>query len=215
LRAPLGSEAQRSACRSPVLHGRRALRRGRWCALGLVLLGLSWGAGAGSALGQRAVSAESLKAAMIQKITSFVRWPKSAGLEGTRSPFLLVVLGDPELAPRLKFLYQGHPIGGHRVEVLTRQRIEDIGRPHALFVGSSFAGQLDRILQKVALEPLLTLGDTPGFAERGVAVNLFVDSGRQVGFEINRAAMRAAELSPSYQLLSFARLIPSPSGETP
>jgi hypothetical protein len=165
------------------------------------------------ATAQRAFSADSLKAAMIQKIIAFIRWPKRAGLEGLSAPFVMRVLGHPDLAARLRFLYATQTLAGHRVEIVETQGLEQLNQGHALLIGSSFQGQLDQILERVEGAPVLTLGDTPGFAARGVAVNLFVDAQRRVGFEVNRASLTRAELSPSYQLLQFARLIPRTGGE--
>ena len=53
---------------------------------------------------------------------------------------------------------------------------------------------------------LLTVGDTEGFAQRGVAVNLYLVED-QVRFEISRRSLQRHHLDASYHLLQLARLI--------
>ena len=50
------------------------------------------------------------------------------------------------------------------------------------------------------------MGNTPGFAKRGVAVNLIRDNDR-MRFEVNRQALDHAGLRASYQLLDLAKLV--------
>ena len=160
---------------------------------------------------QRSFAPAALKAAMIQKIIAFVRWPSGAGAE----PFVLAVLGDGELGARLRVVFDGQRVAGRPVKVLDVEREAGLPVCDALFIGAHFADALERLLQSLAGKPVLTLGDTPGFAQRGVAVNLFVDASHRVRFEINRASIEGSGLRASFQLLSFATLVPTPQGAPP
>ena len=54
--------------------------------------------------------------------------------------------------------------------------------------------------------PVLTVGDSEGYADRGVAVNLYMID-EQVHIEISRRALQRHKLEASYHLLTLARLV--------
>lgn len=149
-----------------------------------------------------------LKTAIIGKIAEFVTWPSEAGLTDPERPFEFVILGDTPLGPRLYAYYgtQGVTITGHRVFLRRARNVEDIGRPHLLFVGPSYEQRLDEVLAAIGRKPILTMGDTDGYAGRGLAVNLYLTNDK-VRFEISRRAFARQQLSASYRLLGLARLI--------
>ena len=180
-----------------------------------VALGLCWLVQS-RAEGQRRYAPASLKAAMIQKIAAFVRWPDAPGKDATSAHFVLAVLGDVELSSRLRFLYESQQIGGRTVRVIDVTSVASLPACEAVFIGARFADALESLLRSLSKKPVLTLGATPGFAERGVAVNLFVDgASRRLRFEVNRASMESTGLRASYQLLSFARLVGDKPGGVP
>jgi hypothetical protein len=149
-----------------------------------------------------------LKTAIIGKIAEFVRWPPEAGLSDPTRPFELVVLGDTPLSPRLFAYYgtQAVTIAGHRVFLRRARNVDDIGHAHLLFVGPSYESRLHEVLAAIGRMSVLTMGDTDGYAGRGLAVNLYL-SDDKVRFEISRRALARQNLSASYRLLALARLI--------
>src|SRR4051812_26808033 len=152
------------------------------------------------------LDAASLKVAMIGKIAEFVRWPASAGLDDPERPFEFVILGSTPLEPRLVHYYAQVKIAGHRVFLRRANDLEDVGQPHLLFVAASYEDELGKVLGRLKQAPVLTVGDTDGFAERGVAINLYMVED-QVRFEISRRALQRSHLEASYHLLLLARLI--------
>jgi hypothetical protein len=147
-----------------------------------------------------------LKVAMIGKIAEFVRWPRSAGLEDPDRPFEFVILGATPLEPLLVSYYRQVRIAGHRVFVRRARDLSDVGQPHLLFVARSMEDEIERVVARLKDGPVLTVADTEGFAQRGLAVNLYV-SDDQLRFEISRRALQRHKLEASYHLLSLARLI--------
>jgi hypothetical protein len=149
-----------------------------------------------------------LKTAFIGKIAEFVRWPPEAGLDDPTRPFELVILGDTPMGPKMFSYYgtQGVTINGHRVFLRRARNVDDIGHAHLLFVGPSYENRLQEVLAAIGQMSVLTMGDTEGYAGRGLAVNLYL-SGDNVRFEISRRALARQRLSASYRLLGMARLI--------
>jgi hypothetical protein len=149
-----------------------------------------------------------LKTAIIGKIAEFVRWPSGSGLDERDQPFEFVLLGQTPLWPHCERYYreQQVTIAGHRVFLRMTTSVADIGRPHLLFVAPSFSEQLPTIIASLGRKPVLTMGDTEGFAHRGLAVNLYL-AGDRVRFEISRKAFLRHHLEASYRLLGLATLI--------
>src|SRR5258708_21680083 len=81
-----------------------------------------------------------------------------------------------------------------------------------LFVGASERGHLDELMQIVKGLPILTVGETPGFAERGGVIRFVLEDNR-VRFEVNVEAAHQADLTISSRLLTLARIIQPPAVE--
>jgi hypothetical protein len=116
------------------------------------------------------------------------------------------VLGSTPLDAGLSRYYERVGIAGHRVFLRHARDLQDIGRPHLLFIGAEYEDRLDAVFATLGKAPVLTVSDTDGFARRGVAVNLYIE-GDQVRFEIARRAFHHHGLQPSYRLLGLARLL--------
>ena len=76
-----------------------------------------------------------------------------------------------------------------------------------LFVSTSEKAHADEIIQLVKWLPILTVGETPGFAERGGVIRFTVEDNR-VRFEVNVDAAHQADLNISSRLLTLAKIIP-------
>ena len=152
------------------------------------------------------LNALDVKAGMIGKIAEFVRWPSSMGLTNPDRPLEFVILGNTPLEPHLVRYYRQVRIAGHRVFLRKAKDLGDVGQPHILFIAGSLEDDLERVVGSLKRAPILTVGDTEGFADRGVAVNLYV-ADDQVRFEVSRRALQQHHLEASYHLLSLARLV--------
>jgi hypothetical protein len=152
------------------------------------------------------LNALALKVAMVGRIAEFVRWPASAGLDDPDRPFELVLLGASPLEPHFASYYSQVRIAGHRVFFRRARDLDDVGQPHVLFLAPSLEDDVERVVARLGTSAVLTVGDTEGFAQRGVAVNLYLADDR-LRFEISRRALQRHKLEASYHLLSLARLL--------
>jgi hypothetical protein len=154
------------------------------------------------------VRASDLKTVLIGKMAEFVRWPAAAGLDDPDRAFEFAILGSTPLMGGLVGYYSDSSarIAGHRVYLRRTTDLSDVGKPHLLFVGSDMEDSIPALLSRLGNAPVLTMADTDGFAQRGIALNFYqVDD--QVRFEISRRALQRAGLQASYRLLSRATLI--------
>jgi hypothetical protein len=160
----------------------------------------------------RAALAE-LKAAFIYRFTSFIDWPDSE-LAGTAdAPFVITVIGDPALAEALRPLETtGRAVGGRPIRVREHDVAARIAPAQILFIGQEASAALPEILTRTQGWPTLLIGDTPGMAGRGVAIEFFLKTdilgeGQRLRFRLAPQALRERGLNASAQLYDVAEVI--------
>ena len=143
-----------------------------------------------------------LKAVFVYNFTKYIEWPANDS-SGT---FLIGVLGDSGIITPLREIQKEKVIKGRSIDIVTYRSPDDIMRCNVLFISSSEEPKLKEIQEKIGKKPVLTIGDTPGFAGKGIAINLVMVGGK-MRFEINSRSLKAARLKVSSQLLKLAILV--------
>lgn len=143
-----------------------------------------------------------VKAAFIHNVAKFVEWPAAVPVRGT---LRLCILGQPPFT-EASALLQGKQIGGRVWEVRPVDSRSTLNECNVLFIAASESGNLRRILEDVSGNATLTVGDSSGYAARGVMVNFYTE-GNKVRFEINVDAALRAGLKIGSQLLKLARIV--------
>jgi hypothetical protein len=146
-----------------------------------------------------------IKAAFIYNFAKYVEWPENTGTDSGEA-FVIGVLGEDPFGALLDQLARSKTVGNKRIVIHRFDTIDDYTPCCILFVAASEQDRLPAILEKLADSPVLVIGDTPGFARRGVAVNFFIEESK-VRFEINPAAAARAGLKISSKLLRLAKII--------
>lgn len=151
------------------------------------------------------------KAVFIERITRFIDWPESSKVADTSRPFVFGIIGDPPLKTWAEKIYQHEniKIKNKSVEIRYLKTPGEVIGCDLLFIARSVAGQLPQILSITENKPILTIGDTEGFAENGVHINLLIKGGN-VKYEINQMAFMRSSLVLQYSLLKFASKIHEP-----
>ena len=156
--------------------------------------------------GECAVAAEyEIKAAFLLNFAKFVDWPASSFADRD-SPMVIAVLGSDPFGSVLDNTLRNEKVKGRKLVVKRSNQLSDLKGCHILFVSSSEHSRLGSIIQEVKDQPVLTVGDVAGFADRGGIVN-FILRDRKIGFEINTSAADKAGLKISSQLLKLARIV--------
>ena len=174
---------------------------------------LSW---APATLAQAPDSSDSseylIKAGFIFNFAKFVEWPSSAFAQ-PESPIVIGVLGTDPFGTIIDKTVQDKKIGT-RGFVVKRLKwgtdLKELKECKILFVGASEKAHMDELVQIVKGLPILTVGETPGFAERGGVIRFVLEDNR-VRFEVNVVAARQADLTISSRLLTLARIIQQPT----
>ena len=177
---------------------------------------LSW---APEALAQAADSSDSseylIKAGFIYNFAKFVDWPATAFAQPD-SPIVIGILGIDPFGPLIDQVVQNKKIGA-RSFVVKRLKwgtdLKELRDCKILFVGESERAHINELIQIVKTLPILTVGETPGFAERGGVIRFVLEDNR-VRFEVNVEAARQADLTISSRLLTLARIIQQAAADT-
>jgi hypothetical protein len=164
---------------------------------------------AGAQAGDADSSEYLIKAGFIYNFAKFVQWP-SATFSQPDSPIVIGVLGTDPFGNVLDRIVEDKKIGT-RGFVVKRYKwgkdLKDLKDCKILFVSASEKARIDEILLSVKGLPILTVGETPGFAERGGVIRFTLEDNR-VRFEVNVDAAHQAELNISSRLLTLAKIIP-------
>jgi len=155
-----------------------------------------------------------IKAGFIFNFAKFVEWPTTAFAQPD-SPIVIGILGTDPFGTIIDQIVQDKKIGA-RGFVVKRLKwgsdVKDLKDCKILFVSASEKAHMDELLQMVKGLPVLTVGETPGFAERGGVIRFVLEDNR-VRFEVNVEAAHQAELTISSRLLTLARIIQPPTVE--
>lgn len=147
-----------------------------------------------------------LKAVYLEKFSRFVTWPESCMMNDINKPFIISIIGKTDLAENLIFVYSQQQINNKRVIIKEIKDFKEIEGCHILFIAESEKKNLQKILSITSALPILTVGETKGFSEKGILINFFEEN-KKLRFEINETAVLKSPLKMSYYLLNTARII--------
>jgi len=136
---------------------------------------------------------------MIHALLAFVTWPSQKGSSKT-----LGILGSSSFGDHMASLERS----AHSSSIKTIQSysLKSLEACDAIFICTSEEERLSGILRSLQGRPVLTLSDTPGFAQRGVMVNMVL-WGDRIALEVNLPALRRADLCLSSAVLNHAKLV--------
>jgi YfiR/HmsC-like len=150
-----------------------------------------------------------VKAGYLFNFAKFVEWPASA-FPATNSPFVIAVLDTGEATPALTQSLAGKEFAGRSLDI-TRAASGDVpASAHILFVTRSAGTRPEDLRARLGNAPILLVGETDGFAERGGAIGFFRE-GDSIRFAICLEHANAQGLKISARLSSVAKPVRSRS----
>lgn len=149
-----------------------------------------------------------LKLDLVAKICRFTEWPSQSPTRNLYRPFVLGIIGRSPFGDDLDRFYLKQSIKGKAVQIRYCRTFDDLDGCDLVFVCASEKDRLGSILGHLRQKPILTVSDTPGFAQAGVMVNFTKDRGR-LGLEVNAATAREGGIQFTSGLLQFARVVAS------
>lgn len=140
-----------------------------------------------------------LKAAFIYNIARMVEWPN------TGEELVLCFFGEHKFGDTLKS-FKNKNVRNRSLRIHKAVPFEEIPSCNILFVSDGDQAVLNEIQPKTKNLPILTIGDTEGFAKNGGMVNL-VSRGERIKIYINLKIAKQAQLKISSKLLSLAVIV--------
>lgn len=151
-------------------------------------------------LSQAAVySADAVKAAFLYRFASYVEWPADA----PAAPFVIAVAGDEKVAQQLDALVPRMSVHGQPVQVRRVTRASDLAGVHILYVGPGPMPRTRALRAAAVSRPVLIVTDDQDGIQGGGVIN-FIESDRNVRFEVSLLAADRARLRIDSALLSVA-----------
>jgi hypothetical protein len=151
------------------------------------------------------VNAIELKAAFTINFLRFVDWPPER-VPSLDQPYVLAVLNDGSLERAVQAAAARQVIDGRKIAVRGVSSIDEAVQAHLVFIGAAEERRLGSLVQQLSALHVLTVGDTPGYGQAGVMLNLFV-ANQRVQFEANTAAASRAGIKLRSGLLRLARIV--------
>jgi hypothetical protein len=146
-----------------------------------------------------------VKAAFLYNFAKFVEWPPQTFKE-VSDPFVICVLGENPFGRQLGDVIDGKTVDGRVLKIRPVANAQQAGNCQILFISSSERNRLRSVLGDLKSSPILTVGDTEGFAAAGGVINFTLDRDA-VRIEINAAAAKQKNLQISSKLLSLAHMV--------
>ena len=148
-----------------------------------------------------------LKAGFLEKFARFTEWPGQGEPAGPDRPFVVSVIGESPFQGNLEQLYTTEKIKNRQVRVRYISTPDEIDCSDILFIAGSEKNDLESILEATRGKPVLVVGDTRGFGERGCHINFYITPRGTVHFEINLAKVKESGLHMQLVLLEVSKII--------
>lgn len=152
-----------------------------------------------------------IKAGFIYNFAKLVGWPSGA-FSQPDSPIVIGILGTDPFGTIIDRILSDKKIDARRFVIKRLKWGMDLKDCDIIFIGSSEASHLEEVLHSLRGTPVLTIGETPGFAKRGCIINLTVEDNK-VRFEVNLDAAKQADLNISSRLLALAKIVPQSTAD--
>jgi hypothetical protein len=183
---------------------------GHWPKLAMAWRGLCLSLLLGTCLAARAQPIFSteyeIKSVLLFNLAQFVEWP-GAAFDTPSSPIVIGVVGENPFGNSLEKVIEGETVQNRKLIVRYFRRPSEIEGCHLLFISRSESARVDAIFSHLKGRPVLTVGDTESFGQRGGMVR-FVSEKNKVRLRLNVPRIEESRLKVSSKLLRIAELAP-------
>ena len=149
--------------------------------------------------------APEIEAAFLVKFTSYVKWPMGTFSRSDASVVIGIFGRDP-FGSFINTIARSYTTNGRHVEIRRCTDLVQLPACNIVFVAASAMGRLEKVVVAVSGQPILLVGDSPGFLDRGGMMN-FVMVHKKIRFDISRKNCKKANLEISSKLLKVAHAL--------
>jgi hypothetical protein len=146
-----------------------------------------------------------VKAAFLFNFAKFVAWPRDA-FPNEKTPITLCVFRHDPFGSALDEVIREKAINNRELLARRVNDLPELKTCQLVFVSGREEKQLPEILTSLKGASALVVGEGEDFAERGGAVQFFLENNK-LRFAINVDAIQRARLQASSKLLALARIV--------
>jgi hypothetical protein len=146
---------------------------------------------------------DAIKATFLFNFTKFVDWPPPAD---AAAPFRICIAAEPAFAEAVDRIIVGETVRGRPLERLLLSTPDHARTCQILFLGRGETDRVDRWIAAVRDLPVLLVGESRGFWEKGGHINFVLDQ-NHVRFDVNQDTASRSGLTISSKLLRVARTV--------
>jgi YfiR/HmsC-like len=155
--------------------------------------------------GQVGLSEQELKAAALNQVVHFARWPADVFPDAS-SPLVIGIYGEDPFGSLMDDLVQGETASGHPIKIVRCFTLDAASACHVVFVRSNDKRMADRVIRLLGTRSILTVCDDESVTEGGAIVGLTVRNNR-IHLLVNLEAARRAKVTLSSKLLRLAEIV--------
>ncbi len=148
---------------------------------------------------------ENLKAVFLYNFAQLVDWPAGA-FPSTDTPFTVGILGRDPFGAVLDDVLRNERLGDRPFVVKRFTNVTEVQDCQILFISRSEEPRLEKIFTHLRGQPVLTVGDIPGFATRGGMISILRERNK-LRLRINLKAAQEAHLTISSKLLRLSDVV--------
>jgi hypothetical protein len=153
------------------------------------------------------------KALYVYNFLGYTTWPKGT-FEKDTTPIKLLILGKDPFGKIIDATFKDVLIGKRPVSISRAKTLPEKCDANLIFCSGLSEKEQKQLFKEFGTKPVLLIGETPGFAEAGGTINLFLAE-TNLKFEINTDAVKSSGLTLSSQLLKLAKIVKTKKEETP
>lgn len=146
-----------------------------------------------------------VKAAFLFNFAKFVDWPPET-FQSEKAPITLCVFRQDPFGGALDEIIRGKTINSREVLARRINELPDLKACQLVFVSAKEDKLLSEILDSLGGASALVVGESEGFAERGGAVQFFLED-HKLRFAVNVDTVQRTRLIVSAKLLALARIV--------
>lgn len=151
------------------------------------------------------LSEQELKAAALNQVVHFVRWPSGAFLDAN-SPLTIGIFGEDPFGTLIDELVRGETVSGHPIRVVRCFTPEAAAACHVVYVSDPEHASVDRLLRALGDRNVLAVGDDEAFVEHGGTISLTVRNNR-IRILVNLESAKKSNVTLSSKLLRLAEIV--------
>lgn len=138
----------------------------------------------------------------IYNFVKYFDWPESAKY----GDFSIEVLGHQSVYLKLKEISAGKKIGNQNIVVKNYTNLEQMGKPHIIFVGYWHSRLLPEVIKRIGNTPTLIITEKEGLTKLGSAIN-FIIIDNEIKFELAKKNATSHKLKIDPRLGQLAHIV--------